>query len=102
MLFTPDSRAIACTDGTEIIGLAHITHAGMLTLCYVQPGRTGEGVGRFLLAEAERQAAEWGLQELQLISTATAREFYLAHHYEQYAEAVLYIGMPGYPMMKRL
>ena len=56
------------------------------------------GAITFEIDAAERQADEWHLREISLISTTTARPFYLASGCKQYNDTVLYIGMTGYPL----
>lgn len=101
-MFNTASQAFVCLQQQIIIGVAHITRHGELTLCYVHPQHAGAGVGRLLLAAVESQALAWGIERISLISTTTARQFYLAHGYTQYSEPVLYIGMAGYPLQKHL
>ena len=102
LMFAADSQGFVSMEEARIAGIAHITKAGQLTLCYVHPEQTAEGVGRLLLSEVERQAVDWDLPQLSRVSTQTVRKFYLAHGYVQYAEPCLYFGMPGYPMLKPL
>ena len=47
----------------------HPDHA-MIYSVAVRPGRHGAGLGRTLLAAAERMAASWGVPELRLYTNA--------------------------------
>ena len=102
VLFGSDSQAFVCIDGDRLTGVSHVRRDGELTLCYVDPRDVGRGVGRAVLDAAEDQALRWGLGEVYLTSTATARAFYLANGYEASGAAVPCMGMPGYPLRKRL
>lgn len=102
MLFTLNSITFVCVDNTHIVGVSHLTNSGVLDLCYVQYQHIGKGIGRMILAAAETQAQAWACDEISLISSATAKQFYLSHGYEQHKETIIHIGMPGYPLRKRL
>ncbi len=100
LLFGSESQAFVCADKGVVVGISHIKNNGELTLCYVHPKKLGRGIGSFILQAAENQAEEWGIKQIQLVSTATARSFYLSQGYEQYQDSIMYIGMPGYPLKK--
>jgi len=72
--------AVAEVDG-EVCGVGAVSATGDLNLCYVRPGNERTGVGRALLLALEAKARAWGLGELRLVSTATARAFYERHGY---------------------
>ncbi|NNE66967.1 MAG: GNAT family N-acetyltransferase [Pyrinomonadaceae bacterium] len=97
-----DSKGFVCMDETSIVGVAHIKRTGELTLCYVHPEHPGKGIGSRLLTMIEGQARHWGIKEITLISTATAKPFYEKHEYFEYDEPVTYLRMPGYLMKKVL
>jgi len=67
-------------DG-EVVGVALLTGAGKLALCYLLPEARGHGAGRALLAKMEEQACGWGVKALQLHSTASGAGFFAAHGY---------------------
>lgn len=102
VLFAGDAAAFVCIDHGRLIGVSRITRAGELKLCYVHPQYTGKGVGRLLLEAAEQQARDWGLAQISLTSTQTAKRFYLARGYQPCGEPVACIGMPGYPLCRKL
>lgn len=66
---------VAIEDGA-LIGVALLTRAGKLSLCYLLPDALRHGAGTALLARLEAQAHEWGIKSLQLHSTATAAHFF--------------------------
>lgn len=80
--FTSDTNfsAVAVEAG-EIVGVALLTRAGKLALCYLLPEARGRGIGAALLQRMEAQAIEWDIKALQLHSTATAEAFYARHGY---------------------
>jgi GNAT superfamily N-acetyltransferase len=66
---------VALLDG-QLVGVALLTGAGKLALCYLQPEARGQGVGKALLGKMEEQALAWGVKALQLHSTASAAGFF--------------------------
>ncbi len=71
---------VALRDG-ELVGIALLTQAGKLSLCYVLPEALHLGIGKALLEGVERQACSWGISVLRLHSTASARDFYARNGY---------------------
>jgi GNAT superfamily N-acetyltransferase len=71
---------VAELDG-ELVGVALVTQAGKLSLCYVLPEAQRGGIGKALLEGAEAKAREWGIGTLTLKSTAGARDFYARNGY---------------------
>lgn len=68
--------SIVAIEADVLIGVALLTRAGKLSLCYLVPEAQGRGAGKALLTRVEAQARQWGIKSLQLHSTATAAEFY--------------------------
>ncbi|MET0323357.1 MAG: GNAT family N-acetyltransferase [Duganella sp.] len=71
---------VAELDGV-VAGVALLTGAGKLALCYVLPEARGNGLGKALLARAEEQVVCWGVKALQLHSTATGHGFFAGRGY---------------------
>jgi N-acetylglutamate synthase-like GNAT family acetyltransferase len=71
---------VAERDGA-LVGVALLTQAGILSLCYVLPEALHSGVGKALLAGIEAQARQWNISVLRLHSTATASGFFARHGY---------------------
>jgi GNAT superfamily N-acetyltransferase len=71
----------AFADSGEIIGFGMLTRSGEVLLLYVDPEYVGVGAGRELLRAIEDKATTWGLAELMLDSTVTAKRFYEHHGY---------------------
>lgn len=78
---SPSNYTLVAERGGQLVGVALLTQAGKLSLCYVLPEALHCGVGKALLAAAETQARTWGIGVLRLHSTATAREFYARNGY---------------------
>jgi GNAT superfamily N-acetyltransferase len=73
---SPRNFSIVAIEDGELIGVALLTRAGKLSLCYLLPEALRHGAGTALMASLEAQAREWGIKSLQLHSTATAAQFY--------------------------
>lgn len=71
---------VALHDGA-VIGVALLTGAGKLALCYVLPEARGQGAGKAMLAKMEETACNWGVKALQLHSTATGEAFFASLGY---------------------
>lgn len=78
---SPTNHAIVAERDGQLLGLALLTQAGKLALCYVEPGALRIGVGRALLAAVEAQARAWNIRKLQLHSPASCATFYERHGY---------------------
>ena len=80
----PGSQIVVAESGREIVGCAHVTRitdgAAYFGLFAVRPAVQGKGVGRRLLAEAERVAREeWHLAALRM-TVLDARPELLAYY----------------------
>ncbi len=78
---SPTNFSLVAVSEGDVVGVALLTGAGKLALCYLLPEARGQGVGKALLARVEAQALGWGVKALQLHSTATGREFFARHGY---------------------
>lgn len=78
---SPSNYTLVALRDNELVGVALITQAGKLSLCYLLPEAQHAGIGKALLRAAEAQAREWGISVLRLHSTATARDFYARNGY---------------------
>jgi predicted GNAT family acetyltransferase len=76
--------------------------AGRVEVNYVSPDARFRGVSRSLMAALEAKAREQGADACTLVSTATARRFYLAIGYSETGPPDSKFGSGGYPMSKRL
>ncbi len=90
-------------DGAVICGVGLIRQNGHVHLCYVLPDRQRTGVGRAVLGALEAQASSWGLEEIRLTSTTTARAFYERQGYVASGPPVPVFGArQGYPYRKQV
>ena len=71
---------VAVRDGA-LAGVALLTQAGKLSLCYVLPEFQHCGVGKALLDGVEAKAREWGVGALSLKSTVSACDFFARNGY---------------------
>ncbi|WP_229459121.1 GNAT family N-acetyltransferase [Massilia cavernae] len=78
---TPSNFTIVAVREGQVVGVALLTQAGKLSLCYVLPEAMRTGVGKALLDAVETQARAWDIGKLQLKSTITARDFYARNGY---------------------
>lgn len=78
---SPTNFSLVAVEQGEVIGVALLTGAGKLALCYLLPEARGKGVGKALLARMEQTACNWGVKALQLHSTATGEAFFASQGY---------------------
>jgi len=78
---SPSNYAVVAVDGGELAGLALLTQAGKLALCYVMPGQLRTGVGRAMMRAVEAQARAWDIGRLHMQSPASASPFFEALGY---------------------
>ncbi len=71
---------VAERDGV-VVGVALLTQAGKLSLCYVLPDVLHQGIGKAMLQAVEHQARAWGIGVLKLHSTASASAFFARNGY---------------------
>ncbi|MFF6914856.1 GNAT family N-acetyltransferase [Streptomyces sp. NPDC012466] len=67
---SPDSRLMAVERDGRIVACCQLEHQGdhaYFGMFAVSPGLQGAGLGKVIIAEAERQAREtWGVKEMQM------------------------------------
>jgi GNAT superfamily N-acetyltransferase len=78
---SPTNYSIVALDGGNVVGVALLTGAGKLALCYLVPEARRKGLGKALLRHVEDQACSWGVKALQLHSTASGEEFFARQGY---------------------
>ncbi|WP_374583258.1 GNAT family N-acetyltransferase [Pseudoduganella sp.] len=78
---SPTNYAVVATEDGAVVGVALLTAAGKLALCYLLPEVRQRGAGKALLACVEQQACSWGVKALQLHSTASGEEFFARQGY---------------------
>jgi len=73
--------AIVAVEAGQVRGVALLTRAGKVALCYLAPDALGRGIGTALMDRLEEQARLWSIRALQLHSTAGAEAFFAARGY---------------------
>ena len=92
---------LAVLDGrVEAVGA--VAPEGEVSVLYVAPGAARRGLGGQLLGRLERELVLAGHVEARLVSTRTARPFYLARGWRDAGAPEFSFGLPGYPMRKSL
>jgi len=95
--------AVVAVAVTGISGFGLIQRQGEIQLCYVAPELVRRGAGRLLIWSLERQAAQWGLNQVFLTSTLTAKSFYEKLGYLAASEPIRAFGLQqAFPMFKPL
>ena len=77
----PDNHVFVAVEGDVILGVAAVTGRGAILLNYVSPDARFRGVSKALLAEMEATARQHGNTACRLISSVTARRFYVSAGY---------------------
>jgi GNAT superfamily N-acetyltransferase len=99
----PATHVLLAAEGEAILAVGAVTDEGEITLNYVSPDARFRGVSRALLAQLEATARERGNDVCTLLSTETARRFYLSAGYAEEAPPRGAFGTnAGYPMSKRI
>ncbi|WP_188565444.1 GNAT family N-acetyltransferase [Undibacterium terreum] len=94
--------ALLATYGDEVVGVALLTRGGKIALCYVIPETLYKGAGKDLLRGLEQKAHEWQLPWVKVLSTASARDFYLRNGYIPCGDATSAYGTASFKLIKQL
>ncbi|MES2104323.1 MAG: GNAT family N-acetyltransferase [Pseudomonadota bacterium] len=94
--------ALLATYGAEVVGVALLTRGGKIALCYVIPETLYKGAGKELLKGLEQKAGEWQLPWIKVLSTASAKDFYLRNGFIPCGDAPSAYGTAGYKLIKQL
>jgi len=78
---SPSNHTVVALRDGELVGVALVTQAGKLSLCYVVPEALHAGMGKAMLDSVETQARAWGVSVLRLHSTAAGRDFFARNGY---------------------
>jgi GNAT superfamily N-acetyltransferase len=101
-LAAPTNHVLAAERDGELLGLALLTQAGKVSLCYVLPEALRTGVGRALLGAVEEQARAWNISKLHLHSPGSASAFFERHGYTNAGRERSCFGMESDFLWKRL
>jgi GNAT superfamily N-acetyltransferase len=99
---SPQNHSLVAIRNNEIVGVAMLTRAGKIVLCYVAPEVRFTGIGKALLEALELQAKQWGHTTLHVVSTVTAKSFYLRNGYVSGATTKCAFGIEAITFSKRL
>ena len=78
---SPANFAVVAERDGAVLGIALLTQAGKLALCYVLPEVQGQGAGSALLERIEAQALVWDISKIRLHSTQAASGFFARRGY---------------------
>ena len=95
-----ESCAFVAMEKGKVVGISLIGKNGHLFLCYLLSKVKGRGIGKLLLKAAESKALYWGVNEITLESTVTAKEFYLYNGYTKNGSCSSREGLSCYPLKK--
>jgi putative acetyltransferase len=73
---SPSNYAVVALQGQELAGLALLTQAGKLALCYVMPGQWRSGIGSAMMHAVEVQARAWDITKLHMHCPSSASAFF--------------------------
>ncbi len=99
---SPSNYALVAERDGEVAGLALLTQAGKVALCYVLPEAMRSGVGRALLDGVEQQARAWNIGKLHLHSPASSSAFFERHGYANAGKEKACFGLECDLLWKRL
>lgn len=98
-----ENSVLVAVDDGMIVAVGLITDAGEIQLNYVSPDARFRGVSRALVEAMEARAIEGGNLRCHLVSTETARRFYLSAGYVEDGPPQRRFGTTSsYPMSKQL
>jgi putative acetyltransferase len=73
---SPSNYAVVAVHEQQLAGLALLTQAGKLALCYVMPGKLHSGIGSAMVRAVEDQARCWNIGKLYMHSPASGSGFF--------------------------
>jgi GNAT superfamily N-acetyltransferase len=99
----PDNNLLLAAEDDTILAVGCVTDSGEITVNYVSPDARFRGVSKAMLAALEEAARERGAETCTLVSTETARRFYLSAGYVAQGPPESRFGATGgYPMAKQV
>lgn len=97
-----NSKSFVAIKNNIPVGISQMGINGYIYLCYLHPDETGKGTGKKLLAACEKQALSWGLKNMIVDSSYTAKQFYVSQGFEFHKEPYIENNLRSYPMIKVL
>jgi N-acetylglutamate synthase-like GNAT family acetyltransferase len=73
---SPSNYAVLAVNGQQLAGMALLTQAGKLALCYVMPGQLHQGIGSAMVHAIEVRARCWDIAKVHMHSPASASGFF--------------------------
>jgi len=98
----PDQTMLVAVEQGRIQGVGLVTDEGEINLVYVSPAARFRGVSKLLLAALEDAARRHGNDHCRLVSSGTARQFYLGCGYQTAGAPDQKHGHAVFPMIKAL
>jgi GNAT superfamily N-acetyltransferase len=99
----PGTSLLLAVEGEAVLAVGGVKDTGEITLNYVSPQARFRGVSSLMLKALEARAAARGTKTCTLLSTETARRFYLARGYRDTGAPQHKHGTSAsYPMSKKL
>ncbi len=99
----PGNSVLLAVEKDNVLAVGSVTDAGEIQCNYVSPDARFTGVSRALLQALEQRSRDRGSRRVYLVSTETARRFYLAAGYIEHGSPEGLFGMTSsYPMSKQL
>ncbi|HEX2113032.1 MAG TPA: GNAT family N-acetyltransferase [Alphaproteobacteria bacterium] len=98
----PTNSVLVAVEDGAILAVGSVSDRGEIGLNYVSPDARFRGASRALLKALEARARERCNARCTLVSTETARRFYLSAGYADTAEPTVTFGVRSYPMAKDL
>ena len=96
------NSVLVAVECSAILAVGSITNTGVVGLNSVSPDARFRGVSRALLKALEARARKRGNTRCTLVSTETARRFYLSAGYAETAPPSETFGVRSYPMAREL
>ena len=97
------NHVFVAIDGGVVVGVAAIRSSGEIMLNYVSPDFRFRGVSKALVGQLEARASDLAVDTITLLSSGTARRFYLAFGYKENGPPTKGYGKTlGHPMVKQL
>lgn len=99
---SPGNHCLLALHGDSVAGVAILTRKGRIALLHVHPELLLRGIGTSLLRALEAQARAWGLANLRVDSTLSARAFFVRQGYATGVTVRAAYGAGAIRLAKRL
>ena len=97
------NHVFVATETGVVVGVGAIRNSGEIMLNYVSPDFRFRGIRKALVTRLEARASELAVEVVTLVSSETARQFYLAAGYRENGSPTKGFGMTlAQPMKKQI